>query len=286
MVSLPARELARGIDSFFSRGRDLWWDPGWKVRRRVISACGTEISLLLTPWRAARRPGGGTPPPAGPDVGARVIRTEALWEGAGAVLTPNRYPFTEDHLLLWEKEPVREPRRGFLELLLGLCREREDILAFVNSLGAAATVSRAHAQLARTGEPPPLSKARVHTISRNGMELAFPPGEGPWPAFFVRLRGETAPAAEALDRLLRLRLCASFNLVFQGDAAWIFFRRREIAPGAYTLPIGALELSGIFLFEEESSFLAMTPEGIESALREAAFPPGPASEEAVLAALE
>lgn len=282
MVSPPPRELARGIDRFFREGRKLWWSPEWEARRRLLPACGTEISLLLTPWRAARRPGGGTPPPAGPDVGARVIENEALWEGEGAVLTPNRYPFTEDHLLLWEKRPVREPGPEFLELLLGLCRERKDILAFVNSIGAAATVSRAHAQLARTGEPPPVSRAPVQAVDRDGLEWAFPPQGGPWPGFFARLRGEPAPVARALARLVRLRLCPAFNLSVHGDSAWIFFRRKETARRAYPLPVGALELSGIFLFEAEPSFHVMTPEKVETALRETTFPPGPASEKAVL----
>ncbi len=284
-MTSTARDLAGKIDAFFERGRELWWDSRWTLRRRTLRACGSEIPLLLSPWRAARRPGGGTPPPAAPDVGERVIEKEALWKGNGIVLTPNRYPAWKDHLLLWERRPLREPGPAFLELLLRLCREREDLFAFVNSIGAAATVSRAHAQVVRLGESPPVAGTPVHTRPSGSEEIAFPPGEGPWPAFFARLAGDPPAVARTLARLIRLRLCPAFNLAFSRDKAWIFFRRRESVPSGYPLPLGALELSGLFLFEEEASFLAMTPGGIESSLREASFPPGPPPEEALLAAL-
>ncbi len=280
-----ALDLAGRLEDFFSEGRRLWWPSDRHLRRRSLEALGLELSLYLTPWRARRRPGGGTPPPAGPDVGERVIREETLWEGGGTALTPNRYPVAPDHLLLWEKAPLREPREAFLELLARLCRERWDILAFVNSIGAAATVSRAHAQIARLGSPPPLAAVPAEIRHEGSITLSFPPEEGPWPAFFARLEGDPGSLASVLARLVRLRLCPAFNLVFHRDRAWIFFRRRETCSSGYPLPVGALELSGIFFFEEESSFRAMTPEGVRATLEEAAFPPGGTSREVVLAAL-
>ena len=278
-------ELSGRIDAFFEEGRKLWWSPDWGLRRRTLRACGVEIDLLLAPWRAVRRPGGGDTPPAGSDVGARVVREETLWEEEVASLTPNRYPVWEDHLLLWEKAPLREPDQPFLEFLLRLCRGRKDLFCFVNSIGAAATVSRSHAQIARVKEPPPIGGVPVRVRSLDGLEVAFPPEGGPWPGFFVRFTGDPEKTARALERLVRLRLCPSFNLAFHRDRAWIFFRKKETCSFGYPLPLGALELSGTFLFEEETSFQAMTPEGIHASLREVSFPPGPAQEEAVAAAL-
>jgi len=82
-----------------------------------------------------------------------------------------------------------------------------------------------------------------------------------------------------------LRRDPAFNLVARRETLYVFFRRAERVPEAYPLPIGALELSGCFIFEDEESFLAMTGPRCLAALAGACHPPGPGAAEAVRAAL-
>lgn len=263
---------------------DLPADPFALVRhapfrvadRRELEICGRRTTLVWLPERRTR-PGVPTDgmPPFRPDRVARILADETVWRSGGLALTPNRYPFAARQLILWSERPLREPDREMLEVGFALAEAVDGTILF-NSVGAAASVPRAHAHLlAERGSfltgmaTSPLQADWVDPIP--GVEVATLTR---FPCTVLELRGPTDLRARAVHRLLELRTSPAFNLVADRDRCWIAPRSPvEIPAPHFPHALGAAELWGRWCYADENAFRAATPDDLERALRIGGYPP-------------
>lgn len=243
--------------------------------RRSLRLFGAPVELVLIPERA-HRPGVPTKASAAlrPAHAERILAEETVWRGGGCALTPNRYPFAERQLVLWAEAPVREPDREMLELGLRLA-EANDAAMVVNSVGAAASIPRAHLHLLGERLPfleqLPLRPVEVRCLAPAG--VAVRALAAPFPALGFALAGPLPARAASLARLLELRSACAFNAVSQGGTTWWFPRSTVETPAPhFPHALGGAELWGRWCYASSEAFAAATAADLERALALAGVP--------------
>jgi hypothetical protein len=238
--------------------------------RRSLSLLGGDVELLWLPERKAR---GGVPSAGRPafvrSVAERILEQEALWRGADLVLTPNRYPFAARQLVLWSAQPVRDVTLPMLDAALALEQRCQGTL-LLNSVGAAASIPRAHVHLVADRLPfldaMPQAPWRPAALDVDGVDCVrlLPP----FPALVVGLRGAQGARARAVHRLLELRTTAAVNLVSSRGTTWLMPRSPiEIPAPHFPHALGAAELWGRWCYADEAAFRAARVEDLVAALR-------------------
>lgn len=263
LVKMPDREAIQhlGISASARRGA---FQP---TARRSLRVFGAEAELVMLPDRAARpnRPGAERPA-FGPDRGLAIVEAEASWRGRGFALTGNKFPFAESQTVLWSERPLREPDEEFLATALSWTDAVGGSL-LVNSIGAAASIARAHAH--HTDESMPfLSQLPDMPIDADWL----PKVEGATfaqkatPFFLLGIRGSAMARATAAFALQTRRLTSAVNLVALRGELWVFPRRAETPTPHFPYPLGAAEVWGRWCYVEEQPFLTATTESLEAAL--------------------
>lgn len=241
-----------------------------------MSVFGAPVELVWLPRRKARA---GAPradrPPFQPDRASQILATESVWSGHGCALTPNRWPLGDREVLLWATEPVREWPLALLEVALAL-EERDRVTVLGNTIGAAASIPRAHLHLI-DGELPflaELAREPWTADAAQGIEdVELSRLAPPFPVLAVGLRGPAAARARATHTLIRRRLCASFNIISQNGETWLVPRRGpEIPAPHFPFALGAAELWGRWCYGDRAPFDAATGAALEGAVRESGFP--------------
>lgn len=250
--------------------------------RRRMTLFRAPAELLYLPERAARQ---GVPQ-AGrsafpSQVVERILSVEAVWEGDGIAITPNRYPFGCRQAVLWATRPRREPDAALLELSFRL-EEKVSGTVLMNSIGAAASISRCHLHLIDERLPflthfdvvehvP--DSLDAHDLPNGISCLALAP---PFPGVGVGVRGSPGQRAMVVAQLLQARSSPAFNLVSQNGTTWVFPRSAVETPAPYfPTALGAAELWGRWCFSDERAFRAATPGELETALRLGCYPASP-----------
>ena len=127
--------------------------PPQPTASRRLAILGATVELVLLPDRARRPTRPALRRPAFQASPAdRILANETLWRGGGHAVTPNRYPFAKQQFLLWSEHPTREHGETFLATLFAWASST-DCRALVNSIGAAASIPRAHAHLTSESQP-------------------------------------------------------------------------------------------------------------------------------------
>ena len=242
--------------------------------RRELRVFGAPVELALLPGRAARpgRPGAERPA-FRPDLGLRIAATEAIHAGPEFVVTPNKFPFARAQTVLWSRRPLREPDAEFLHSALSWTDQRGGSL-LLNSVGAAASIPRAHAH--HTDEAMPFLPA-----------LGEQPFAAPWlpevagasyvqkaaPFALLGVRGDARARAEATAALQMLRMTPAVSLVACPGEIWICPRAVETPAPHFPYALGAAELWGRWCYLEEGPFRTATAADLERALVEACCSP-------------
>lgn len=236
--------------------------------RRSLRVFGADAELVLLPDRAARpnRPGAERPPFAA-DRGLEIVESEASWRDHGLALTGNKYPFAESQTVLWSERTLREPDEEFLAAALSWTDAMGGSL-LVNSIGAAASIARAHAH--HTDESLPFLRQLPESAFEAGWlpridGVAFVKKDVPF--FLLGLRGPAKARAAAAYALQTRRLTPAVNLVAQRGELWVFPRRVETPSPHFPYALGAAEVWGRWCFVDEAPFLAATASELEQALR-------------------
>ncbi|MCA8941394.1 MAG: hypothetical protein KDB80_02440 [Planctomycetes bacterium] len=250
---------------------ELLPETGWRpAERRELRVFGAPVELLLLPERRSRQ---GAPSDFRPAFRAnpaeRIMREEAIWHGDRVVLTPNKFAFAERHALLWTTTPHREAPEHLLESGFAMV-ERHGGTALGNSIGAAASIQRAHLHLA-ADELPFLDAVEEQDFALDGLvdefdvetkKLAGVPFVG------VGVRGSARERARATARLIELRMTATFTLLARGDTTWVFPRRAETPAPHFPYAVGAAEYWGRWCYGDAEPLAAATSEALERALVE------------------
>jgi hypothetical protein len=260
-------------DDLFDRGPSAPFRP---AARRAIEFLGRTVELCWLPERRSRR---GVPgvdrPPFDADPASRIVREEALWEGSDLAVTPNLFPFASRQILLWSTRSMREPDAAMLESAFEFATAH-GATALLNSIGAAASIARAHLHLVdeRLWFLPELPTSPVDEPWRDLLEnVEVARLAPPFPADVVVLRGAPVARSRALRRLLDLRTCPAFNAVDDGQGTWMMPRSaREITAPWFPQALGAAELWGRWCFLDQAAFDAATSEGLAAALGVGGYP--------------
>ena len=242
--------------------------------RRQLSLFGSPVTLLWLPDRK-NRPGvpKSTQPVLRPNRADRIVAEESLWEDRGCVLTPNRFPFAQRELLLWAKEPTREPTLAMFEVAFTF-EEVTGCATLLNSMGAAASISRSHVHfvaepsgfLASLATEPVALKCLEDIPDVEVVRLA-----PPCPILVLGVRGTNR--AKAVHRLLELRSALAFNLASEHGTTWIMPRSSaEIPTPHFPHAFGGAELWGQWCFAERDTFDGATEQDLEAALKVAGWP--------------
>lgn len=251
--------------------------PFAPAARRTLSLFGSTVELVWLPERQQRpgslRSGQSTAerPPFQPERSERILRDEAVWRDAVAVLTPNRFPFAAQQWLLWQAAALREHDEPFLHCLFA-CADDQQATALLNAIGAAATIPRAHAHL--TTERLPFLRELPEQPYRAAWLPDLPGvryGLATTPFSLLVVRGDASVRAAATAQL-QLRRTTAWNLVSEPGVTWIYPRSLEIPAPHFQLAIGAAELWGRWCFDDEAAFAAATPQQLERALCLGGFP--------------
>jgi hypothetical protein len=237
--------------------------------RRTLPLFGAEVELLWLPERRHRR---GRPietrPACAPDFAARIIAEEALWRGAGVALTPNRHPFGPRQLVVWRDAFVREADAVLLDAGTALA-ERAGATLLVNSIGAAASIVRAHAHL--LGERLPfLDGLALEPIASQAIEpppdVALARAAAPYPSLLVAIHGPRAARVETALRLIQHRCVPAFSLLDDGTRTWFCPRTLEVPAPWFPQALGSAELWGRWCWDEEDAFRRVSSEDLARAL--------------------
>lgn len=241
---------------------------------RNLSVFGIEVELVHLPARQ-RRPGRASNerPAFSRTPATRIMATEAIWRGDGLVVTPNRYPFASAQRLVWPEGRTRDLSADAWRAI-GDWVATSGGSALVNSVGAAATIARAHAHLVPARLPFLLELAerpcRLDLVDL-AADCELWQKVAPW--CLLGVRGSVAGRADALVALAEARLTAAANVVVMGDTAWIMPRAVETPAPWFPYALGAAELWGRWCFLDEASFAAARAEDLERALIVAGMPP-------------
>ncbi len=257
-------------------GPDPRLPPFVAAARRELTVFGARVQLVFVPARQQRSDRATAERPAFRRSRVTAIATEeALWRDERHVVTPNRYPFASDHRILWPQAPRRDPDQAMWR---AICAWADDAggAALLNTIGAAATIARAHAHLLPERSPflgaLPERPLRTELIDvPAGVELL---AKGV-PFCLLGVRGDAAPRAEALVQLAEARLTAACNVVVQDRTAWLYPRRVETPAPHFPFALGAAEVWGRWCYGEREPFAAATAAALERALVAAGTEPLP-----------
>lgn len=243
-------------------------------RVRKLTVFGAPVEAVLIPGRKSRghRPLKGRPPFAA-NPAQRILDEETFWRGDGLALTPNRYPFAREQRLLWAETPQREPD---VLMWTAICAwtDRTGGTAMVNTVGAAATIARAHAHLTperleflpnlaeRDGPTGLLDLPHDVTLVQKDIACCMLGVRG----------GDVAARGHAIWMLASSRLTAACNVCIQDGTAWLFPRRAETPAPHFPFALGGAELWGRWCYLEEEPFLAAEGRDLERALLESGVP--------------
>lgn len=238
------------------------------LARRELTVFGAPVEAVLVPGRKARAGIAGAARPAfAASRAGQILATEAFWRQDGLVLTPNRYPFAREHRLLWSAEPRREPSAAMWAALCGWA-EACGGSAMVNTIGAAATMPRAHAHLT----PERLDFLASLPVEPGPADLVeLPPGvelvaaRVPFCLLGVR-GGDAAARAAVLVALAESRQVPCWNVAVQADEAWLYPRSTETPAPHFPYALGAAELWGRWCYVDAEPFEAATGEGLQRAM--------------------
>ena len=226
------------------------------------------VEAVFVPGRGQRRGIAGASRPAfAPSAAESIIDAESYWHAGGLHLTPNRYPFATEQRILWPDEPRREPSSSMWAAVCAWV-EASGGTAMVNTIGAAATIARAHAHLT----PERLDFLPTLAVEAGPADLAalIPEVElvqAALPLCLLGARGGTAAArGHAIGTLALARLCPTWNVVGQDDTAWMLPRQIETPAPHFPFALGAAELWGRWCYVDEKAFAAATGEAMERAL--------------------
>ncbi len=234
---------------------------------RTLTVFGGSVQLVHVPTRRARTDRAtGDRPAFRRSQAARIVHEEACWHGDGLVLTPNLYPFAHQHRILWPTRPARDPDLTLWHAA-GEWADRADGAALVNTIGAAATIARAHAHL--VCERLPFLGALPER--RCDLDLADLPADVELvakdvPFCLLGVRGEAVARARALLLLAEARLTSACNVIVQDGTAWLFPRRLETPAPHFPFALGAAEVWGRWCYVDEAEFSAATAIDLERAL--------------------
>lgn len=241
---------------------------------RHLSVFGAPVEAVHVPGRKAR---GNKARRERPSFAAsqaqRIVDQETFWRSDGLALTPNLYPFAREQRLLWPTTPLREPDAAMWSAIC-TWTEAQKGTAMVNTIGAAATIARAHAHLTpeRLGFLPGLPERDGPTGLVDlpaGVELV----QKDIPCCMLGVRGGDVTArGQAIAALAGIRLTAAMGICIQDGTAWMFPRRAETPAPHFPYALGGAELWGRWCFLEEEPLAAATGEGLELALVMAGMP--------------
>ncbi|MFO1076624.1 MAG: hypothetical protein U1E73_02740 [Planctomycetota bacterium] len=252
--------------------------PYAPARTRRLPVFGATVEAVLLPQRAARSGHELRGKIAfAPSRAERIVRDEVLWAGDDLVLTPNRFPFAREHRLLWPRARRREPDRA-MWVAIGAWAEAAGGSALLNTVGAAATIGRAHAHL--VGERLPFLAALPMRPGPADL-VDLPPGvellAADLPFCLLVVRGGDADArASVLDALGEARLATACNTAVVGAAAYVYPRALETPAPHFAQALGAAELWGRGCYTDAAAFAAATGVDLELALVAGGMPHQPA----------
>lgn len=250
--------------------------PFAPAAQREVVLFGAPALLVLAPDRARRQ---GVPDPGRPafrsSPAPRILAAETLWRGDGLAVTPNRYPFAADQLILWDEAPTREHGTVLLTVL-GAWVDRIGGTGLINTIGAAASIPRAHAHVT------PERSRWLAGLSEAPADADFlPPIAGlRWlrkavPFWLVGAAGDARARAAAVVALQENRATAACNLILQDGVTWLCPRSTVEIPGeAFPWAIGAAELWGRWVFVERAPWERAQTASLEQALLRAGMPAG------------
>ncbi len=238
------------------------------VARRTLEVFGAQAELVLLPGRATRpnRPGHERAA-FGQDRGKAIVETEASWREHGLALTGNKFPFARAQTVLWSERTLREPDEEFLAGALAWVDVRGGTL-LVNSIGAAASIARAHAH--HTDEALPfLAQLRERALVADWLPNVD--GASYWTKdvayCLLGVRGCASARKQAVAALQTRRLTAAVNLISTAGETWLFPRAVETPAPFFPYALGAAEAWGRWCYVDEGPFLAATSRDLEQALR-------------------
>jgi hypothetical protein len=257
-------------------GPDPHLPPFVVVDRRRANVFGAPVELVFVPARQQRGDRATADRPAfRRSRAAAITGDEALWRDDRHVLTPNRYPFAGNQRILWPNTPRRDPDLAMWHAL-GDWADAARGAALLNSIGAAATIARAHAHL--LAERSPFLAALPERPLRTGL-IDVPAGvellAKDVPFCLLGVRGDPGPRAAALVDLAEARLTAACNVVVQDGTAWLYPRRVETPAPHFPFALGAAEVWGRWCYGERAPFDAATGPELERALVAAGTEPLP-----------
>ncbi len=247
--------------------------PFAPTARRTLTVLGAPVELVLLPERAQRPGQPGTRPAFRADPVPRIVRTESVWSGNGLHLTPNRYPFARDQWILWPDAATREHGTDLLHALFAFAEARHGT-AMVNSIGAAASIPRAHGHV--TAERLPFLPALPeHDLRADWLPsitgVTWHQKDATW--LLIGARGAPAARAAAITALQVTRCTAAFNLVDQDSTAWLYPRSScEIPAPHFPWALGAAEVWGRWCYVDQGPWATATAEDLERALTQAGVP--------------
>ncbi|MBL8729045.1 MAG: hypothetical protein JNM25_11480 [Planctomycetes bacterium] len=256
-------------------GPDARLPPFAVEARRSLTVFGAPVELVFVPARQQRGDRATAERPAfRRSRAATIAAEEALWRDERHLVTPNRYPFADHQRILWPAAAKRDPD---LAMWTTICDWADaGGSALLNSIGAAATIARAHAHLLPERSPF-LAALRERPLRSDLIDV--PPGAAlvakDVPFCLLGVRGDAAPRAEALVRLAEARLTAACNVVVQDHTAWLFPRRAETPAPHFPFALGAAEVWGRWCYGERPPFAAATGSDLERALVAAGTEPLP-----------
>jgi hypothetical protein len=240
--------------------------PFAPAARRTLCVFGTDVELALLPHRASRPDRPGARPAFGNDRGMAIVEAEASWRDNGLALTGNKFPFARAQTVLWSERPLREPDEAFLEAALSWTDAIGGSL-LVNSIGAAASIPRAHAH--HTDETMPF----LGQLNEEPLEADWLPridgvtfAKKTAPFWLLCVRGAAPARAKAIAALQMRRLTAAINLVAMRGETFVYPRSSETPAPHFPYPLGAAEIWGRWCYVEERAFAAATSADLEQAL--------------------
>jgi hypothetical protein len=248
-------------------GPDTRLVPFAAPARRTLRLFGATAELVWVPDRQQRddRVTDGRPP-FRRSRAPTIVTDEALWRDEHHAVTPNRYPFAAHQRILWPLTRQRDPDLR-MWATIGDWVDAGDGAALVNTIGAAATIARAHAHLLPERLPflaglgrRPLQSAPIDVPA--GVELFAADA----PFCLLGVRGDADARAAAIVALAEARLTAAWNVVVQARTAWLYPRRVETPAPHFPFALGAAELWGRWCYGERAPFEAATAADLERAL--------------------
>ncbi len=242
-------------------------------RERTLEVMGAPVQLAWLPERRHRtgfdRDGRSAfeRSPA-----ARILAEESLQRSDALALTPNRFPFAQAQRILWMAAPAREPDLGFWTAALDWA-DRSDGTVLLNTIGAAATIPRAHAHLTPERLPflhaigeRPLTTDLIDVPQR--CELVHKELD----RCVLGVRGPVEARAAALVLLADARPTPAWNVVASRGVAWAVPRGMQTPSPHFPAPLGAAELWGRYCYVDERDFEQATAADLEAAFAAATMP--------------